>query len=450
MDKKCGESVTIVARDGSTWSEPAVMDGGTSELLRGDVISGDRYWSREFMKKEWDHMWTRVWHIGARVAELEVPGDYVVHNFMQESVLLVRQNDGSVRAFYNVCPHRGNRLVWGDAGGMSAFTCAYHGWQFGINGRLQQAPDPENFRHGNPCDTVGLVELKCDVWGGFVWYNMDLNAKPLLEYLDPLPSHFANREMEKMKRIVWRKIDVNCNWKFASDNFNESYHVRIVHPSMGSYVVEDYSGHFFEMYANGHNRALELGQPSSRFAMENDYWDSLLRSWGLDPAEFVGRVADARLALQAQKRKLGPGRGHEYMAKLNDDELTDFFHYTAFPNLTITGTPMDGAVHFFRTEPHPTDPEKCTFEYWGLYPEIKGAETLPTVSGMRPWEEAEAEILTFGVDEVGDFIDEDLSVAVNQQKGLHSRGYRDAILAEQEARVRRFHEVLNDYIAERR
>jgi phenylpropionate dioxygenase-like ring-hydroxylating dioxygenase large terminal subunit len=450
MNKKFEERVSIMARNGDTWTEPAVMDGGSSEVLRGDVISGDRYWSREFMQKEWDHMWTRVWHIGARVAELMESGDYVVHNFMQESVLIVRQDDDSIRAFYNVCPHRGNRLVWGDVGGMQSFSCAYHGWAFGKNGQLQHAPDPENFRHGTPCGKVSLVELKCEVWGGFVWYNMDPGARPLLQYLDPLPQHFANRELDKMKRIVWRKIGVNCNWKFASDNFNESYHVRIVHPTMGVYVVEDYSGHSFEMYANGHNRALELGQPSSRFVTQNDYWENLLKAWELDPAEYAGRAADARLALQAQKRKLGEARGHEYMAKLTDDELTDFFHYTAFPNLTITGTPMDGAVHIFRTEPHPTDPEKCTFEYWGLYPEIKGAETIATVSGPRPWEEAEPEILTYGIDEVGDFIDEDLSVAVNQQKGLHSRGYRDAMLAEQEARVRRFHEVLNDYIADRR
>ncbi len=138
------------------------------------------------------------------------------------------------------------------------------------------------------------------------------------------------------------------------------------------------------------------------------------------------------------------------MARLSDDELTDFYHYTVFPNLTITGTPMDGAIHFFRTEPHPTDPEKCTFEYWGLYPEIKSADSIMTVGGPKLWEETEPEILTFGIDEVGDFIDEDLSVAVNQQKGLHSRGYSDALLTEQEARVRRFHEVLNDYLADRR
>lgn len=441
---------TIIARDGSSWTEPTVRDGGTSETLRGDAITGDRYWSREFMQKEWDSMWTRVWHIGARESEMEEAGDFVVHNFMQESVLIVRQEDASYKAFYNVCPHRGNRLVWGDTGGMQTFTCAYHGWEFDKQGTLITAPDSENFRNGSPCGKVKLVELKCELWGGFVWYTMDAEARPLLEYLDPLPSHFANRDMDKMKRVVWRKVEVDCNWKFASDNFNESYHVRIVHPTMGTYMVEDYSGHRFEMYATGHNAAFELGQPSSRYATDNDYWTDLLKKWELDPAEFKGQSSEARLALQQQKRKLGVSKGHEYMEKLSDDELTDFFHYTSFPNLTITGTPMDGAIHFFRTEPHPTDPEKCTFEYWALYPEIKGVESIMTINGPQQWEEAEPEMLTFGVDVVGDFIDEDLSVAVNQQKGLHSRGYQDALLTEQESRVRRFHEVLNDYLNDRR
>ncbi len=278
---------------------------------------------------------------------------------------------------------------------------------------------------------------------------MDPDAKPLLDYLDPLPNHFKNREMDKMKRLIWRKVSVNCNWKFASDNFNESYHVRVVHPEMGTYVVEDYTGHSFEMYGNGHNLALELGHPSSRYT-DNSFWEGLLKAWDLDPGEYAGRPAEARVALQKQKRKLGPARGHHYIDKLSDEELTDFFHYTAFPNVTITGTPNDGCIHFFRTEPDPTDPEKCTFEYWALYPEVEGLGSYQTVGGPRPWEEAEAEILTYGVDEVGDFIDEDLSVAVHQQKGLRSRGYRDAFLSEQEARVRRFHEVLNDYIEGRR
>src|SRR5690606_39509142 len=83
---------------------------------RGDRITGDRYWSRDFAEREWEHMWKRVWHLGGRTAQLEEPGDYIVHNFRHESVVMVKQKDGSIRAFFNVCMHRGNRLVSGEEG----------------------------------------------------------------------------------------------------------------------------------------------------------------------------------------------------------------------------------------------------------------------------------------------------------------------------------------------
>jgi phenylpropionate dioxygenase-like ring-hydroxylating dioxygenase large terminal subunit len=424
------------------------IDGGSSATLRGDPMSGDRYWSPQFMQREWDGVWTRIWHIGARESELAAPGDFVVHNFRHESVLLVRQEKGGYRAFYNVCQHRGNRLIASQQGSVAAFTCAYHGWRYSLDGKLQFARDPENFAGGDPCADIRLAELRCDTWGGFVWYSMDANARPLLEYLDPIPALMKNRDLGNMTRVVWRKVSVNTNWKFASDNFNESYHLPFVHPNMGIYVVEDYAGHRFEIYPNGHNRVVELGHPSKR-AINSTLFNEVLSAWELNPADYVDRPADARLALQKQKRRLAAKLGFGFMDALNDEELTDFHHHTLFPNLTMTGSP-DGTMHIFRTEPDIRDPEKCTFEYMALFPSDANVPEIMTVTGMRPIEEVPMEMLTYGVDAVGDFLDEDLSVAVNQQRGLRSRGYRDARLAEQEARVRRFHEVLNDYLEGRR
>lgn len=430
------------------------MDGGTSNRLRGDPITGERYYSPEFMEKEWDRVWTRVWQIGARACLMPEPGDYQVHHLRHESILMVRQQDGSVRAFYNVCQHRGNKLVWNEGGSLEAFTCAYHGWRYGIDGVVQDVQDPENFAKGNPCGKVKLKEIPCTSWGGFIWFNMDPHAQPLLDYLDPIPLLLQNRELEKMSRVVWRKVTVDTNWKFACDNFNESYHLPTVHPQMRQMIDEDYQNTVFEMYPNGHNRMIEQGQPSMRADNPNNVepiWEYILREWDLDPAAFEGRARDGRIALQKQKRKLGPQRGMSYMSKLSDSELTDYFHHTLFPNLTITGTPVDGGLHFFRTLPHISDPQKCTFEYWALFPSMEGVQQVMTVNGPKSLDEVEEEEdLTYGVDNVGDFIDQDLSVAVHQQQGLRSRGYADAYLSEQEARVRRFHEVLNDYIAGRR
>ena len=435
--------------------EIAGINTGTmpiNDRLRGDKITGDRYYAPEFARQEWDHMWTRVWHIAGRLSDIPETGDYVVHDFKRESVVVFRQADGSVRGFYNSCKHRGNRLAWNTLGG-GELVCSYHGWRWGIDGTLEQVQDPDDFAGGDPCGKLHLSEVAVDTWGGFIWYNMDPNPRPLLDFLDPIPFLFRNRDLENMVRVVWRTFDVDANWKFSSDNFNESYHLPTVHPELATTTDEDYKNTIFEMYPNGHNRMIEQGQPSMRAPHPNEVeqpWDAMLAQWDLDPADFAGRSRDGRLALQEQRRKLGPQKGYHHYAKWSDDELTDYFHHTLFPNVTMTGT-ADG-VHFFRTEPHPTDPEKCTFDYWALVPKIEGVDEVATILGRRPLREADYEFVPYGSgrpipDMLGSFLIQDLGVAVGQQNGFHSRGYTDAFLSGQESRVRRFHEVLNDYIA---
>lgn len=436
-------------------SRATLLDASKPNFLRGDPITGDRYYCPEFAKKEWDCMWTRIWHIGGRIADLPQPGDWVVHNFLRESVIIARQANGSIRAFYNSCKHRGNRLLWSDEGA-GDFTCTYHGWVYGADGVLKHAQDPEDFEGGDPCGRVSLVDVRCDIWGGFVWYTMDPNAPSLEEFLDPIPALMKNRELEQSVRVVRRTFDVDANWKFASDNFNESYHLPTVHPELATTTDEDYKNTIFEAYSSGHNRMIEQAQPSMRAPNPNEVeapWDAILKEWELDPAEFAGRSRESRIPLQEQRRKLGPLRGFAHYEKYSDDELTDYFHHTLFPNVTMTGT-AEG-VHLFRTEPHPTDPEKCTFDYWFLAPQVKGMDVIETICGSRPMREAAQEFIPYGAgaeikDMQGSFLTQDLGIAVGQQLGFHSRGYTDAILSGQESRVRRFHEVINDYLAGRR
>ena len=113
---------------------------------RGDKITGDRYWCKDFAEREWQHMWKRIWHIGGRESQLEEAGDFIVHNFKHESVMMVKQKDGNIRAFFNVCLHRGNRLVQVAEGGVADnFSCPYHGWKWGIDGALNQVQEPGRF-----------------------------------------------------------------------------------------------------------------------------------------------------------------------------------------------------------------------------------------------------------------------------------------------------------------
>jgi hypothetical protein len=220
-------------------------------------------------------------------------------------------------------------------------------------------------------------------------------------------------------------------------------------------IDDHYSTTLFEMYPTGHNRMIEKLQPSSRYPSKDEVqplWADVLQAWDINPDDFQGRAQEARIALQLARRRLGPERGFKYFEKLLDDELTDQMHHTCFPNLTLTGTPE--GLHVFRTEPDADDPNWSTFDYWYLVPEVEGATEVATLYGMRPYEPAEHEADSFADYEAaidqGDFLSQDLSLAVTQQQGLRSMAFEDCYLSDQETRVRRFHEVLNDYLAGRR
>ena len=105
-----------------------VMNGRDSGILRGDPIIGDRYTCADFAAKEWKYLWKKIWHGAGRESELQDRGDFLVHNIMKESVFVVKQEDGSLKAFYNACGHRGLRLVSGNSRVIDGFHCPYHGW----------------------------------------------------------------------------------------------------------------------------------------------------------------------------------------------------------------------------------------------------------------------------------------------------------------------------------
>lgn len=435
---------------------PLTLDGRDPANLRGDPITGDRYTSRDFMQREWDHMWTRIWHVAGRTAELEEPGDYVVHDFMRESVICVRQDDGSIRAFYNACGHRGQRLAWNAASVTEGFQCPYHGWLWGKDGVLRAAQDPQDFPQGNPCGKLKLKELRCDTWGGMVWYTMDPDAPSLADYLAPIPEIYANYPMDSAVRVFWMKINLDTNWKFATDNFSESYHTRTAHPQVPPWIDQDVETARHEMYPGGHGRTVQPMRPSLSDRLPDGVphpFDAILRQWDIDPEsypDYETRAMQGWLDLKAAKRRLWQERGYLHYEHMNDEEITDSPHTVIFPNVTISFLP-DNLI-FFRTEPHPTDPGKCTFDLWCMAFPVKWQTVVESImAGPQPLREAEQEVRDFdhgrGVPEIdGQIVFQDMMLADGQQRGMHSRGYTDAYLSGQETRVRFFHEVLNDYL----
>ena len=414
-------------------------------------IAANRYWDKGFWKQEWDKIWTRTWQVAGMVSQLKKAGDYITVDFGPEVILCTRDEDGKIRAFYNVCQHRGMKLVSAEEGNAKRLICPYHGWVFDAKGVLRTVPDVPDFHQGNPCGKRNLVEMPCDTWGGFVWFNMDPNCVPLREFLDPVADHLDAYPMEEMVRTHWATVEGDWNWKLVQDNFNESYHVPFLHPHL-KYVLEySYAFSQFDLYPSGHARMLMPGgSPSQMIRGGEDETISAmtetLKFWDLDPESFRGRTQDIRLALRDQRRKLGAAKGYDY-SKFDDVMLTDNWHYTIFPNLCFSMKP-DGNI-FLRARPHPTDPEKCLFDMWFLNWFPKGTEKYWS-HNLRKWQDINENIphITgkFGEVELGPTIHSDAMVWQGCQQALHSRGYHGEYLAWQERRVRYFHEVIDRYM----
>ena len=435
---------------------PLPLSGRDPDALRGDRIAGEQYFSREFAQAEWDRLWTRIWHIAGRTADIPEPGDYVVHNFLKESVICVRQPDGSVKAFYNSCAHRGMRLVK-DASSVNAFTCPYHGWRFALDGVVEHVQDQEDFPQGNPCGKLKLKELRCDIWGGFVWYSMDEQGQTLAEFLHPMPEVYRNYPMDKAVRVAWYRIAINANWKFVTDNFSESYHTRTAHPQVPAWIDQDVDTARHEMWPQGHGRTVQPMRPSLTDRPAdggNAMFEAILRQWDIDPAKYATYeefVMQGWLDLKAAKKRLWRERGYLHYEHMTDEEITDSPHTVIFPNVTISFLPDN--VILFRSEPHPEDPEKCYFDLWCMAFPVAGQETVESImAGPKPLREVEVcEHRDFdggrGIPELaGQIVYQDMELAEDMQAGMHSRGYTDAYLSAQETRVRFFHEVLNDWL----
>uniref|UniRef100_UPI0025ED1713 aromatic ring-hydroxylating oxygenase subunit alpha n=1 Tax=Novosphingobium sp. Chol11 TaxID=1385763 RepID=UPI0025ED1713 len=233
------------------------------EDVRGDTITADRYISKDWMELENQRLWPKVWHLGGVLADLEEEGDFIRHDFGKESVGLVKQADGSIKAFYNTCPHRGNRLFLSDAGSAPRITCGYHGWQYDPAGTLVHVQDPLDFPGGDPCGKVKLTELRCEIWGPFVFWCMDDDVAPLHEWLAPLPERIKGYGIDNWVRVLNVSADAKFNWKIIRDNFNESYHLPTIHPELATFINDGLPTTLFEMYPSGHNAMWMIGHQAT-------------------------------------------------------------------------------------------------------------------------------------------------------------------------------------------
>jgi len=402
-------------------------------------IPKSRYTSAEFAALEWEHMWTRTWVCAGRSSDLERPGDYFTFELGPESILVIKQADGSIRARYNVCMHRGNRLREPGRGHAELFSCLFHGWQYGIDGGLVAAQDPECFPQGVDTAKLSLRPVRCEEWAGFVFVNLDPEAEPLHEYLGVIPEHLDPYHFEDWKIAFDCTIEIECNWKTCVDAFNEAYHLAATHT--WTLAFSDDTRTLYDCYDKHTRMIFPEVQASLRHPGANtvtpEIREMFLERIGIEG--FEGSAEEARKAFAEQQRKIAPTMGAN-LDDLNESQLCDDFHYTIFPNMTFNTHSLFTWV--FTHRPHPTDPNRMYFDFISLM-------NAPGVDVPRPeklfFSTQNGDTLD-GVCDGGELLDEDLYNLPRIQAGMRSGAFESLHLGTQEIRILHHHRTLEGYI----
>ena len=218
---------------------PDIRPGGKWTLQYPELGTGplphEPNISRAYFEAERDKVFKRAWLMVGREDEVPNPGSYVVKQLhvIESSVLVVRGEDGVVRAFHNVCRHRGNKVVMGageKSGDAPAFMCGFHGWTYDLQGRLIQVPDEADFFGIDKCE-LGLKPIHCQLWRGFIFINVaDQPRLSLMEQIDAdWAADVGRYPFEAFERSCVFNGYVDCNWKIGLDAFQEGYHVIALH-----------------------------------------------------------------------------------------------------------------------------------------------------------------------------------------------------------------------------
>jgi len=420
-------------------NKPSKIVDTAEELEEAVSIPVDAYISPDYARAERDRLWRRVWLQAGRLEDIPEPGSYITFDILDDSILILRSGPDAVSAYHNVCPHRGRKLVDTPAGERNArgrkpgFICAYHGWQFNLQGENTKTPHLEDW-NGALEGCSGLTPVRVDTWGGWVWINLDPDCEPLRDYLDPIPGMLDPFQLQNM-RCRWRKWGVfDCNWKVALEAFNETYHVQTTHPEFNRFG--DFRG-----WGRARGRHSHIGYDAPQDVDENQKGklrvgtgdarlstaEMQVYTWEKANTNTTQTMVDAALRLKDElPAGTPPGEVLQHWLKTAraDDEARGVFWPTVDPqHVGKTGTAWQVFPNFqighavnnmlcYNARPYGYDPDKCIFEgaVYELFPEGQAPET--------EWEycEATAEAWCY-------VLSQDFSNMAAVQQGMKSAGF---------------------------
>src|SRR5271166_2870446 len=196
-------------------------------LLEAETLPPACYTSREFYQRELSNIFLKCWNLIGRAEYVKKPGDYFTLSLVGVSLIIMRGDDGRIRAFINSCRHRGAKLLEGE-GHCKAIRCPYHSWLYSTRGDLRASNGMQDTRNFDPSG-FGLTEVKLDVWSGFLFVNLDSESVSLWEYLGDLDSYTQSYEFETMATVKRKDFTVRTNWKSYIENSMENFHLPTVH-----------------------------------------------------------------------------------------------------------------------------------------------------------------------------------------------------------------------------
>ena len=187
--------------------------------------------SPEIFTEEHEKIFSRQWLLAGHQSQIAKPGNYILQNVNGESLIIVRDKNGQIHGFFNVCRHRGSRLIENDDGNCATIQCPYHAWTYGLDGRLIGAPHMDEVPGFEKAD-YPLHPVNLEIWEGFIFLNLKDHPEPLKKWFAPLSGKFSHWNMSILQPAKRIEYDVCANWKLMFENYSECYHCPGVHPQL--------------------------------------------------------------------------------------------------------------------------------------------------------------------------------------------------------------------------
>ena len=427
------------------------------ENLGSDPIPASRYTDPAFFELEKQKMWPKVWQFAAREEELPEAGDYVVYENAGKSFLLMRQEDGSVKAFYNVCLHRGRKLKIED-GWTGELQCPFHGFTWNNDGSMKTIPCRWDFAHLSN-DKMHLPEVSVGSWAGYIFIREAKEGPTLEEFLAPMPEHFKRWRHEECATALWVGKVVHANWKVVMEAFMESWHTVVTHPQLLPFTGDANS--MYNIYGDHVNLTVTpFGTMSPHIDPEGkpQQWivDEFIKYNGRssdnydakeeDSSGFNVKVPDGMTARAALGQSLREATtrmfGHD-VSFASDSEMMDALLYNAFPNMSPWAGFQPNIVYRWRPW---HDVDHCLMEV-RILTRVPPGEVAPRAPKMHFLSDDEKWTAATEIGILGDVFEQDMENLPYVQEGLKSSANGQVQLANyQEIQIRQFQNTLMKYI----